>query len=917
MKYLARTDALAFRLALPIAAVLLAPHATARAIQAQSGGGSAQGAAPSRPDEFIDLRIDSPCLTVGDTAELEVRVWPHLQGSLHLRVTEEDDDTVVLADVTNPLTGSSHYLFQVPLPQAGMVSATARILDITGQELATDSLRLGARPILSGAPSDLCTFELVALNTGVLLEDAEQAVSTGAPFMLDLGSQVFFVLLEEITEELLAPEVLDQHQGVRLFRGELTADPETEVRLSFLGQTPAPLLMVMIDQGEGLPAVYVEPAQAFDDSHPPDLHIAYRSDHVRVPPIEDGVETTESPGGGPGPESSSPGLGTCMVLALNLYYDHDDPYKTRLGHVSNMAGSFLSQLNLRIVVTTDARIDSDGYADAESWDITNGCIDDARTTNISYDSDLGTWEGVDPHFALFLTNNWAYLDYRGTSGHAETHPSTFPGGISPRPTCWVRTDFSATSIHHIGCHEIGHLLGLAHNNAVYDTYAGFIPRFSFMVSGFDYEFMLALRWFDSEVSSMANALQNDFCPSALVFPGQGGTMTVSSQYFGTCSSNRYTLTPIPDPGWRFDGFAGNCDGQDWEVWTASATGCAGATEPIFSQLHPGNYSPACLWADEDNSSVTAPAIDWSPDSTKLVRTTGAPSNDLRVLDAGTGATITSYPAGAFGGHDSTVLAVDWSPDGSQIATASVDWRVRLFDPSDGSLDFVMSGHVDRVNCLAWAPLQTCQQFRRLASGSDDGSIRIWDADTGTLLVEITEAWLPQAAGFQPLGPVTKLDWSPDGELLLATTAGERWFFRTDGETLHELAGTLCCGASAEASALAFSPARRLLALGWANGAMELRTMPSGSTSLASYSGRVQAFAWNPDATEFFSIGPAGSQELLRRWDANTGQLIDELQACDPVDVEALAWSPNRRYLALAGVSGSTGDSTVGVLELYH
>ena len=100
------------------------------------------------------------------------------------------------------------------------------------------------------------------------------------------------------------------------------------------------------------------------------------------------------------------------------------------------------------------------------------------------------------NFALFLTNNWANLDYGTTAGHAETHSSTFPGGISPRPTCWVRTDFSATSIHHIGCHEVGHLLGLAHNNALYSISGG-IPRYSFMVSGFNGEAMMALRWFDS------------------------------------------------------------------------------------------------------------------------------------------------------------------------------------------------------------------------------------------------------------------------------------------------------------------------------------------------------------------------------------------------------------------------------------
>src|SRR5258708_16802196 len=77
------------------------------------------------------------------------------------------------------------------------------------------------------------------------------------------------------------------------------------------------------------------------------------------------------------------------------------------------------------------------------------------------------------------------------------------------------------------------------------------------------------------------------------------------------------------------------------------------------------------------------------------------------------------------GHTSRVTAVPWSPGGTQIATASYDKTVRVWDASQGSSIITYRGHWDRVQAVAWSP-----DSRRIASAGDDGTVQVSDATTG-------------------------------------------------------------------------------------------------------------------------------------------------------------------------------------------
>ena len=92
--------------------------------------------------------------------------------------------------------------------------------------------------------------------------------------------------------------------------------------------------------------------------------------------------------------------------------------------------------------------------------------------------------------------------------------------------------------------------------------------------------------------------------------------------------------------------------------------------------------------------------------------------------------------------------------GAQLATASFDASLRLWDVASGECTAMLEGHETAVNAVCYSPdgalLSTC---------SDDNSVAVWDAASGEILASMAGHW----------ARVVNCAFSPDGSRIASAS----------------------------------------------------------------------------------------------------------------------------------------------------
>lgn len=247
------------------------------------------------------------------------------------------------------------------------------------------------------------------------------------------------------------------------------------------------------------------------------------------------------------------------------------------------------------------------------------------------------------------------------------------------------------------------------------------------------------------------------------------------------------------------------------------------------------------------------------------------------------------------GHTDLIQALTWSPDGSRLASASMDrtmkvWNVRnVENPLRFSIKLA-----SEVQAVAWSP-----DGHRLASADRGRLVQVWDTLHGVLLQTYTCR----------TDRVDALAWSPDGMQIASVSDGavQIWDIQVGGYPRLILKGEQYI-----AFAVAWSPDGKRIAAGCNNHTLHIWSTQKESRPLLTYTGPankillresqdnyVQALSWSPDGTRLASASGDG---MVYTWDS--------FRRGDPLlvykghyeDVDAVVWSPDGKRIASSGQS---------------
>jgi WD40 repeat protein len=235
------------------------------------------------------------------------------------------------------------------------------------------------------------------------------------------------------------------------------------------------------------------------------------------------------------------------------------------------------------------------------------------------------------------------------------------------------------------------------------------------------------------------------------------------------------------------------------------------------------------------------------------------------------------------GHEASIYAVAYSPDGRSAVSGDVAGAVIFWDLERGRETLRFKEHTGQVNALAYSPTgQTA------FSASDDMTVRAWGLGGGQVLIKHSSE--ANALAISPAGDLLVVGYA-SGEIILYGSA--------NGQQIRRLSGP----SDVATWSLAYSPDGTQIASGAYDGGIALWRAADGALlgSFGDHTAEVSSLTFSPNGQAILS---ASEDTTVSIWDLATG--IKRFGVSHDGGAISAAYSPDGRSV----VSSSYDQSVI-------